>query len=237
MRVLITRPESQARKTAARLRTLGHEPLVQPLLSIRYLENALPGLGGVQALAVTSGAVLTALPAHAVPRDLPLFAVGDATAQRALEEGFTQVESASGDAAALADLLIGRLNPADGTVLLPRGREVAGRLAPSLAGAGFTVRSAVLYESRVPDRLPEKLRTQLKEGLIEAAFFFSPRTARAFVTLTAEEELSGCTLPIAAFALSAAVAEALRPLPWGALRVAAAPTEDALFSSFEEFSR
>ena len=47
-------------------------------------------------------------------RDLPAFAVGDATAAAALAAGFTQFKSAGGDVRDLARLVASSLKPADG---------------------------------------------------------------------------------------------------------------------------
>ena len=54
MRVLVTRAEPQASRTAAKLRALGHEPLVAPLSETRPVAAGLR-TEGVAALAVAPG--------------------------------------------------------------------------------------------------------------------------------------------------------------------------------------
>ena len=95
--VWITRAEPGASATAARVRALGWEAVVAPLIEIHPLEPKID-LAGVGALAFTSAAggrrLRRASPAE---RRLPVFAVGEATARAAREAGFAEVVSADGD--------------------------------------------------------------------------------------------------------------------------------------------
>ena len=54
VRLLVTRPEPDASETAARLRALGIEPVIEPLLVVRTLTTTLPPADGCSALAITS---------------------------------------------------------------------------------------------------------------------------------------------------------------------------------------
>ena len=79
---MITRPEPGASETAARVAALGYRPVVAPLLEISILHATLPPSAHLQAILATSGSAIPALPVS--HRHLPLFAVGEATAERAL---------------------------------------------------------------------------------------------------------------------------------------------------------
>ena len=98
MRIWITRAQPEAEATAGRIRALRHEPVVAPVLEVRPSLDA-PALEGVGALAFTSRNGVRAFVALTPERDLQVFTVGDATAAAAREAGFTDVASASGDAA------------------------------------------------------------------------------------------------------------------------------------------
>ena len=92
MRVLVTRPEPDATRQAERLAARGHEPVLAPLLAIESATDTPPELEGAQALIVTSRNALRALASHpdlATALQLPLFAVGEATAKAATDLGFT----------------------------------------------------------------------------------------------------------------------------------------------------
>ena len=78
MHVLITRPRDQALELADRLAARGDTALIEPLLTIERIAGVAPQLDGVQALVLTSANAAPALGPWA--RQLPLFAVGAATA-------------------------------------------------------------------------------------------------------------------------------------------------------------
>lgn len=229
MRALLTRPRADSEALAALLAKDGIETEIAPLLEI-VLEPAPVDLSDVQALLFTSANGVRAFAAATGDRSLPAYCVGDATAREAAAEGFAAAESAGGDVTDLEALVRARLNPADGALLHVSGHRVAGDLAGALAAAGFTVRRAVLYRAEIPETLPEAARRALAAEEIDAAPFFSPRTARTFVTLIREAGMGAVCARIAAYCLSPAVADGLcgTGVTWGAVRVAEAPTQDAL---------
>ena len=89
LRALITRPEEDAAPLAAALIQRGIETSIESLLSIRTLPEAEIDLSGVQAMLFTSAngvrafAELAAAKGLAGWRELPVLAVGDATARTA----------------------------------------------------------------------------------------------------------------------------------------------------------
>src|SRR4051794_8962650 len=105
--VLVTRPEPGAAETASRVAALGWRPVLAPALVLAPRPFALPR---AQALLLTSRAAARSLD----PMDMPVLAVGEATAAEAQARGFAQVEAAAGDAAALAAQAARRLDPAAG---------------------------------------------------------------------------------------------------------------------------
>ncbi|WP_119420480.1 uroporphyrinogen-III synthase [Desertibaculum subflavum] len=232
-RLLVTRPIEQAEGLAEYLRGLGHEILVEPMLRIRFLDEGLPPLDGVQALLLTSRNGAIALARATGRRDLRLIAVGDATAAEAQTAGFAQIESAHGDAAALIDYVARHLRPEDGMLLHISGFDVAVDVAGALAEKGFQADRAVLYEADVADALTPALRTALAERAIDGVLFHSPRAARTFAGLVEDAGLAARLRSVTAFALSHQVAEAIRHLDWQAIRVAEAPNEAALLALLE----
>ena len=234
MLALITRPIDDAGALAAALAARGVDSLVEPLLAIRLLAGAPPDLAGVQAVLATSANGARAFAAASPRRDLPVFAVGDASAAAARRAGFAQVASAAGDVAALAALVAATLDPGRGALLHAAGTALAGDLAGRLAASGFAVRRAVLYAAD-PARRLGRSALALRQGAVGAAFFFSPRTAARFVSLAREAGLAETCRPVAAFCLGPAVAAAAAPLPWGALVAADAPNQAALLAAFDRF--
>ena len=108
MRLLVTRPEPDGSRQAEKLRAMGHEPVLAPLLTIEILPGVALDLKGAQAIIVTSRNVLRAVAARPElieARNLPLYAVGDATADVAAELGFRQIVVGAGTGEQLADLI------------------------------------------------------------------------------------------------------------------------------------
>ncbi|MEI9930663.1 MAG: uroporphyrinogen-III synthase [Rhizomicrobium sp.] len=113
--------------------------------------------------------------------------------------------------------------PDQGALLHVKGAEADGTLATLLKAQGFDVRTRVLYDVAVVG-LPEAARVQLARGGIDAALFFSARSARIF-----KEAVAGLPLErVIAICISASTAEALLPLTFRSVRVAAEPNQNGL---------
>jgi len=134
--------------------------------------------------------------------------------------------------AGLARHIRDTLTPNKGALLHPTGTVTAGDLKATLEPFGFTVRKEALYEARAADALSGALAAELGSGLITAAMFFSPRTAGLFATLVGNAALAPACRGIVAIALSEAVANALAPLAFQRLVVAAKPATDAMLDLF-----
>lgn len=237
MRVLLTRPRADSEPLAAALRDRGIDSLIAPLLEIVYIDGPALDLGGVQALLATSANGVRAFARRSAERDLPVYAVGDATAREATESGFTTVRSAAGDVETLAERAIGETNPEDGAMLHPAGTRVAGDLAGRLEAAGFIYRREVLYHAEAAAGLDAATRNALRQGDLDGVMLFSPRTARTFVQLMRDADLEASAGGLTAWCLSAAVAAAATRLPWQDVVTAPRPDQDALLAAVTEFGQ
>ena len=230
MRVLITRPQPDAARTAARLAELGHEALVEPLLMVEPVAVEKIPPGPFAALAATSAnamrvagntAALNAL------RALPVHAVGTHTAGAAREAGFTNVIDAAGDTESLAQNLARHLqSPA--RVLHLAGEKRAKELGPLLALHGVEVVVLELYRMRRADRIRSSVEL-FAAGKIDAVLHFSPRSAATFVALAEQEGLAEAARRPRHLCLSQAVAAEIMPLGIAA-EIAEAPNEAALLA-------
>jgi uroporphyrinogen-III synthase len=235
MKALVTRPREDAASLAAALAAQGITPVLEPLLAIRFVadgaEIVAPLLGDAQAVLFTSANGVRAFAAAVPRRDLPVFAVGDATAGAARAAGFAAVASAGGSVEDLAHLVQRHLQPSNGALVHAAAGAVAGDLAGLLGAAGFTMRRAVLYHAAPVQRLSQTTTAMLANGEIALALFFSPRTAATFVRLAAAAGIGAACRQMTAVALSPAVAASLDGLAWRAISVAAAPNEQALLAA------
>lgn len=238
--VLITRPAADAGTTARAVAERGFAPLIEPMLSIRWLAPVLPDLENVQAILFTSANGVRGIARLAEIPDVPAWTVGDATAEAARAAGFRRIASAGGDARSLADAVTRDLRPDGGTLLHAAGSDVAGDLAAVLAGAGFDVHRAILYEAMPAVTLSPAARRALETEAVHSALFFSPRTVRTFVRLVTQAGLARWCGAVEALCLSRACAEAAGSCDegtdrmWRAVRVADHPFQDALLALLPE---
>lgn len=230
MTVVLTRPFGESEKLARTLAAQGIETLVAPMLSIeqRRPDDLETELEQAQAILLTSANGARALANATDRRDLNMFVVGDATADAARSEGFTDIESADGEVADLAKLAIERLTPEDGFLLHVSGQQVAGDIEGALSSVGFAYRRVVLYDAVAADALPETLRTALRDKSANAVLFYSPRSARTFVELARESDVESSLKSATAYCLSDAVADAAERNLWDRVVVADRPRSDSL---------
>jgi uroporphyrinogen-III synthase len=228
MRLLVTRPEPDAAREAERLAARGHEAVLAPLLAIEFVPDPPLQLEGAQGLLVTSRNALRALAFHrelGKACKLPLFAVGEATANAAKELGFADVISGPGTGAALAELILRKLDPKRGPLVHLAGETLAFDLKAALERHGFTVYRPVLYRAVPARELPAEALRLLKAGTLDGVILMSPRTAKTFAALLARHGLVTQGMSLVCYCLSEAVAEAVATLGLEA-RVAARPREE-----------
>ena len=226
MRLLVTRPEPQASKTAARLRALGHDVVVAPLLKIEAIEGAGIPRSGIAAVAVTSARAIDAASRREewnYLKNLPIFAVGEKSARAAKEAGAANVAAGAGTVANLA-ALVGK-SGVGGTVLYLAGRERSGDLGGELASRGIDCRTVEIYGAKVASHLPQDVAASLEAGDIDAVLVYSRRTAEAFAQITKALKLRRD------FSVLSISRQAGQPLEGRFGTTAArAPTEEALFA-------
>jgi uroporphyrinogen-III synthase len=134
---------------------------------------------------------------------------------------------------ALAGLVAGRLEPGGGALVHVSGHAVAGDLAGRLARLGFTVRSVPLYRAIPAGALAAPTREAFRACRVDAALFFSPRTAATFVRLARAAGIGHSCAKAASVALSPAVAAELDGLGWRRIMVAELPTEAAVLQALD----
>ena len=223
LNVWITRAQPGADATAARVRALGHEPFVAPLLTVRPLPDVKIDLSGVRALAFTSANGLRAFAEACPDRSLRVFAVGAATAQAARDAGFQRVLSADGDVDALAEGIAARRAEIGGAVLHPGAAEPAGDLAGALARVKIEVRTLTLYDT-VPVRLGADQIAQLAG--MDVALAYSPKAARTLAGVLRAHPQPQLRI----LGLSKAVLAPLADTPLAGLTSAPFPLEAALLN-------
>lgn len=229
MRLLVTRPESDAERTAAALRRHGHVVVKAPLLRIEAKLDAPIDRQHWGAILITSANAAAAIALH--PRksalhDIPVFAVGNRSAEAMRGAGFARVVSANGAVADLMRLVAERLTP-QAPLLYLAAADRAGDVAEALSAEEFTVETVVLYRAVTAATLPHEAAEALAKG-VDGVLHFSRRSAEAYVESARAAGLLSRALEPAQFCLSEQIAAPLRGAGAALIRVAPRPNEAAL---------
>ena len=224
MRVLLTRPEADAKKTAGRLKTLGHEAVICPLFEIAATQTPSPA-GTFDALIATSAHAFqghTENVAHL--RSLPLYLVGERSALAARELGFTQIVHVAPDAKTLA-VAIAHEKIRARTFLYLAGRERRPELEASLAALGHAIAPWIVYETSETENI-SALVQEWRTGMLDAVMHFSPRSAALYRAHALNAGMIAQALQPLQIVISSRAAEALGDAP--SVRVAARPDLESL---------
>jgi uroporphyrinogen-III synthase len=231
MRILVTRPETDATTLQARLEALDHEPVLQPLMTVSFADADPVDLSEAQAVIVTSRNALRGLAAQGaadIAAKLPVFTVGPGTAAEARRLGFELILSGKGSALDLVPEIVANLDPHAGPLVHPAGDVLASDLAGALEAHGFRVYQPVVYRMRPATELSALTRAGLASGDLDAVLLLSPRTAATWVKLVRGAGLAGPAARLLHVCLSPAIAQQLAPLGAVRIEVAAQPSLDGL---------
>ena len=231
MRLLVTRPQPDAERTAAALRVRGHTVVVAPLLRIEAVADAEIGTGPWATILVTSANAAPAIAGHrrfAEVLALPVFAVGERSAQAMRAAGFADVSSADGDVRDLANLVAAQLKP-PARLLYLTAEDRSGDLVGALRSLRFVVDVVVVYRAVTAETLPAEAAAALTYG-IDGVLHFSRRTAETYVSASRGAGLLVSALRPVHYCLSAQVAEPLARAGAADIRIALQPTEAALIA-------
>jgi uroporphyrinogen-III synthase len=232
MRVLLTRPQTQSEELGSILKARGVEWLGEPLLRIVPVPWDPNALARTQAVLLTSAnASRELLQIPAVRRDLPVFAVGPATAAPLQAAGFSDVQTAEGTAASLIAHVRRNADPKAGRLLHLSGRDISLDLAAGLAPAGFSVDRVIVYRACAVERLSARTLHEVSWNRVDGAVFLSARTAAVFCSLVIAAGLVDACARMTAVAISRKVAEALRPAGFRQVSVATSPDLDGVLDA------
>jgi uroporphyrinogen-III synthase len=211
-RLVILRPEPGASATVARAREMGLEPVAMPLFEVEPVDWSAPDAGSFDALLLTSAnAVRHGREGLRGLRQLPVYAVGEATAAAAREAGFDV--AASGESG--VERLLGSVAPDLRLLHLCGEDRVEAR-------ASQAITAVVVYRSSA---LPPPPDLQRIEGQVAAVH--SPRAGKRLAQLADEAGIDRRTVRIAAISEAAGSAAGSG---WERCEAAVTPDEAALLA-------
>ncbi|WP_296745683.1 uroporphyrinogen-III synthase [Mesorhizobium sp.] len=230
VRVLVTRPEPGASRTARRLETHGFQPLLLPLTETKALPVEVDVAADVAAVAVTSANAVRHAPKQLVAMlaALPCHAVGKRTAEACRAAGFLVVNEGRGDAEALADAIAADL--AGKPIVYLCGRVRFPVFEQRLAAAGARVQPIETYDTSELDYGDADLLARLSGAPVEAVLLYSAKAAAAAAALSVRSALRHLFERARFLALSDRVANALDGIADERISIASRPDEDALLA-------
>jgi uroporphyrinogen-III synthase len=244
MVVLVTRPQPDDEATAVALRARGFEVLTAPMLRFEPVAFQDDTDAAYGAVIVTSANALRGIEPHLENSRLlalPLFAVGERTADAARDAGFEKVISADGDAAGLRDCVLASVKTKElkkaSPLLYLAGADLARDLAGELGERGFTVVTHTTYRMAPVSSLPREICDAFAAHRIEAVLHYSRRSARAFLQAARAGGVEISALAIPQCCISAQVATVVRDAGATQVVVAATPDENALLEALDRALR
>jgi uroporphyrinogen-III synthase len=215
-RVVVLRPEPGASDTVRKLAERGLGAIALPLFAIEPIEWRAPDPAEFDALLLTSAnAVRHGAGELAKLRGLPVYAVGEATAEVAREAGLGVAQTGSVG----VDALLAQIPP-DLRLLHLAGEH---RAEPKDARHRITV--VTVYRAKA---LPPAPGLQQAQGNV--VLIHSPRAGRRFAELADEANLDRSSITIAAISASAADAAGTG---WAEVQTADPPSDDSLLALAE----
>lgn len=210
VRVLVPRAPSQAAELADRIRALGGEPVLAPVIAIEPGDSAALAAGvgelaaGTVALVCLTSpngvdAVADALAAAghdgtSLRRAGMLAAVGPGTAARLRTR--LGVHADLVPETATTESLGRAVPPGSGRALLPRADLANPVLGELLAAKGYDPVEITAYRTGRPRQLPPDVLERLEAGEVDLLAFASPSTARNFVALVGDRPWQGRVVSI-----------------------------------------
>lgn len=231
MRVLIIRSLEDALSMITVLQSKGivvsHHPLFKP----HFLP--IPPLLNPAALIVTSKNAIRALKDADELKGLPLYSVGDKTAELAKQYGFLKVASASGASQDLIKLIVKIPLRSKGILWYLSGEKITRNITDSLNQEGFKAKRQIVYRIEDALDLPETLCHELKNHTLSHVLLCSSRTTAVFVDLLKKKKLEMRTCQITALCLSEEIKEKALDLQWKELWLSPKPNINNLMGYFD----
>lgn len=212
MTIWLTRSRQQSETFA---KALGRPSIIAPVTRITYRMPIIEG---------SYDAVITTSPHGPVGvtqyHSLPLYTVGEASADAARQQGFQLAISIAQDAASLAAMIV-VAHSTPSKFLYLSGAETRINIKKLIESQGHNVTQVITYEAIAETQLVPELLAHWRK--ISAVIFMSVGALKAAQSLITQD-----VSHIQAFCISPTVAAAAGALPWKAIHVSASPKQQSL---------
>ncbi|MDH5722797.1 MAG: uroporphyrinogen-III synthase [Alphaproteobacteria bacterium] len=234
-RILITRPKEQAEAFKRRVEKEGreYECLIAPVLQIEYRDVSIQDCK-YDALIFTSANAASSIGKQSFfDFSTPVLCVGQKTALKAKEAGFSNIHHVAKNVQALCEYMAaGKDNFR--SILYLRGMDISFGLKEELGNLGIKITEHIVYEAIKSSKLPEEILRDLKASKIDIITFFSARSAGSFIELIESQKITLGTTK--ALCISHAVLESLSGYFKDRVYVSRTPDEDSMIEALVNLS-
>jgi len=226
LKVIITRTQPGADVLATRLQCMGYDSVSMPILEAQATNAPCPvPANAVRGILITSAQALRFFDSTAF-LDIPVYAVGDATAKAAQDAGFKNITDSGGDVATLAACV--RAMDPQGQWLHIGADEVATGTDNALSGIGVPMTRWAVYRT-----VPTPLDTDLLQAYLQGDAPFivtvhSPKGGALLAEAVRVYETTNGSRQMFLLCLSQAVLKSVASVACGNMYVAKTPDENAL---------
>ena len=243
--ILCLRPEPDCTADVTELNRLGLDALPLPMLTIRYSDRPDEQLRRADRADVYQGVVITSkqasryLSAQAATLPqlarLPVWCIGEGSAEALRQNGFRLAYTGSGSARDLAAAISQQASSGDGPFLWLSGRDIHVDIGACLAPSQIAVDRLIIYQADAATPPRTAVLDCLTSGGPVAAMVFSARTLNLFDSWLDDKVPHASKQQITILAASTALAEQAR-LAGFTVRQAARPDRQAVLQLCQDWS-
>lgn len=239
MRVLITRAEPAASRTADRLLGTGFDPVIFPLFELTDTGQEL-SIADQNSIIFTSANAIEVLKRRGwkPPNSLrTAWCVGEQTASMAVELGFECVEKANGGGSSLAKMISESVDARQTSFLYPTTPDRSFDMPAALERHGAKVTQVEIYQTTKvsPDR--EKFQQQVQKCRDGAALVYSRRSGKHLAKCIEHLGDKSLTQSITIIGISQTATEPFHAQLWKGVYSSEKPDEHSVFVMLNEISK
>lgn len=230
MKILITRPLQQAKKTAKEIKN--GKTIIFPLIKIlnkKLSKKDKNLINEAKALAFTSTNAVHAFAKNYKERNFVTYAIGDKTSEELKKLKFRKVISANGSLKKLKALI---KNEKTKPVIYFSGNIVTEKIEKELKEKVIRIE---IYKSTYPSIFSQKIKTEIAEDKITHALFYSEQTAKVFIELAKKHKIIKNCQKIKVLALSRRIAKRFKNHGFKQVKYSVQPSEKTLLGMLKDF--
>ncbi|MDC0074317.1 uroporphyrinogen-III synthase [Alphaproteobacteria bacterium] len=235
MKILINRPIFDSINLKKILEKKGYEVIVLPIIKIIPIKFDIKKFSNISIYIFTSRNAIRSIDDTIFNKDLPVYVVGEGTAEEAKLKNFKKIIIGKGDVFSLCKQICNDLNPKLENILYLSGKKISFDLLNFLEKYDYNIRRQICYETRELGVFSEKTKNIFIDKEIDAIAFYSKNTAKIFNKLIINSQISDKLYDVKAFCLSKDIASELNHFNRLKIYVSENPNQKSFISLLDKY--